>query len=211
MMPRSFLFLALTAALLSGCLLRQTDQTRFYYLTTPAPTPSTAVEPEKVFLVGLRITTADFLRTKQMLVESGANQLHLSEDNVWEETPQAGFARVLAERFARNLPDCQLTPMPLAITNKPEIVLEIELTSLQGRLRPKSEAEISAEVRLLDANDHLLYRDELRRTSPWSPTTPPNDYPALAAAESRAAAALADDIERKVLALHRKTPGLSTR
>ena len=133
------------------------------------------------------MTAVEYLRTKQMLVESGPNQLRLSEENVWQETPQAGFARVLAERFAQNLPDCQLSPLPLATTNTPEFVLEIELHSLQGRLTPKGEAEVSAEVRILDTNAHLLERDELSHTAPWSPTVPPGAFPALAAAESQAA------------------------
>jgi uncharacterized lipoprotein YmbA len=197
------LFPVLTAGLLSGCLSRS-DHTRFYVLSAPAPAPSNAVESGQVFLVGLRITSAEYLRTKQMLVASGPNQLRLSEENLWQEMPQAGFARVLAQRLAQDLPDCQLLAMPLATTNVPEFILDIELRSLQGRLKPKSEAEISAEVRLLDASGRLLKRDYLRRTSFWYPTAPPDGYPALAAAESQAAAELADAIGQKVLACHRK-------
>jgi uncharacterized lipoprotein YmbA len=203
---RNFLFLAITTATFSGCLSR-TDRTRYYLLSTREPAPSVAVERNKVFLVGLRMTSDEFLRTKQMLVELGPNQVRLSEENVWQEPPQAGFARVLAERLAQNVPDCQLTPLPSGITNRPEFVLEIELRSLQGRIEPKREAEVAAEVRLLDASQHLLERDELRRTAPWSSTVGPDNYPALAAAESRVAAELADEIGQKVLACHRKISG----
>jgi uncharacterized lipoprotein YmbA len=113
----------------------------------------------------------------------------------------------LAERLARSLPDCQLIPLPFGVTNQPELILEIELRSLQGRLKPNSEAEVSAEVRILDANSRLLEREELRQTSPWSPTGAPDGYPALAAAESRAAAELADAIGQKVWACHRQNAG----
>jgi len=113
----------------------------------------------------------------------------------------------MADRFARKLPDCQLTPLPSAITNTPELVLEIELRSMQGRLKPAGEAEVSAEVRILDAKSHLLERAELRQTSPWSPTAEPDGYPALAAAESRVAADLADAIAEKVSEFHRKMAG----
>jgi len=202
-----FLFVLVTG-LLSGCLSPRTDHTRFYLLSTPvSASDAAAVESDKVFLVGLRMTSVEYLRTKQMIVELGANQLRLSEENVWEETPQAGFARVLAASFARKMPDGQLTPLPSAITNRPELVLEIELRSMQGRLKPASVAEVSAEVRILDANSRLLERDELRKTAPWSPTTEPDGYPALAAAESRAAAELADAIAEKVLEFHRKLAG----
>jgi len=201
-----FVCLVAAAGLLSGCLSR-TDNTQYFLLSAPASAPSAAVESNKVFLVGLRITAADFLRTKQMLIELGPNQLRLSEENVWQETPQAGFARVLAERFAQTLPDCDLGAYPSTTTNTPELVLEIELQSMQGRLKPRGEAEVSAEVRLLDAGGRLLEREELRRTSPWSPTTPPDRYPALAAAESKAASALADEIAQKVAACHRKMSG----
>jgi uncharacterized lipoprotein YmbA len=162
------------------------------------------VESDKVFLVGLRVTSVEYLRTKQMLVELGSNQLTLSEAHVWQETPQAGFARILSRRFAEKLPDCQLTALPSANTNTPELVLEVELHSMQGRLKPASEAEVSAEVRILDAKSHLLERDELRRTSSWGPMAESDDYPALAAAESRAAADLADAIAEKVLECHSK-------
>jgi len=203
---RTCLFLALTAALWSGCLARP-DRTRYYFLSTPAPTPSAAVESDQVFMVGLRITSADYLRARQMLVESGDNQLRPSEENVWEETPPAGFARILAERFAQKLPNCQLTPLPSATTNKPEMILEIELRSLQGRLQDKAEAEVSAEVRILYSSGRLLERDQLRQTAPWNHTTAQDAYPALAAAESRATAALADAMAGKVLACHRKIAG----
>jgi uncharacterized lipoprotein YmbA len=203
---RSFLFLALATALWSGCLSR-IDQTRYYFLSTPAPVPSAAVDRGQVFLAGLRLTSAEYLRAKPMLVEVGDNQLRSSEDNVWQETPPAGFTRVLAGRFAQNLPNCQLTSMPSATTNQPEMVLEIELRSMQGRLQPRSEAEVSAELRILDASGRLLERDELRQTAPWNPTNAPDGYAALASAESRAAAALADEIGEKALARHRKISG----
>jgi uncharacterized lipoprotein YmbA len=203
-----YLHVAIAASLLAGCLAPRADHTRFYLLSTPASAPTSApVERDKVFLVGLRMTAAEYLRTKRMIVELGPNQLRLSEENVWEETPQAGFTRVLAERLARNLPDCELIPLPSGVTNAPELILEIELLSLQGCLKPTSEAEVSAEVRILDANSRLLEREELRQTSPWSPTGPPDGYPALAAAESRAAAELADAIGRKILGCHRQNEG----
>src|ERR1700733_11240298 len=101
MKPRYFLFFTLAAALLSGCLSPRTDHTRFYFLSAPAPvTPAAALESDKVFLVGLRMTSVEYLHTKQMVVEVGANQLRLSEENLWEETPQAGFARIMSSRFA---------------------------------------------------------------------------------------------------------------
>jgi uncharacterized lipoprotein YmbA len=203
----NILVLSVTAGFLSGCLSRN-DHTQFYHLSAPAPAPASAVEGDKVFLVGLRITSAEYLRSKQMLVEVGPNQMRFSEENLWQEAPQAGFARVLARRFAQILPNCQLSVMPLATTRSPELILEIELLSLQGRFKPKREAEISAEVRILDASGRLLERHQLRQTSPWSPTVPAEAYQALAAAESYAAAELADEIGRKVLAYHRKMLGL---
>src|ERR1700722_14281397 len=96
---RNTLIIALLTAFLSGCLAR-TDRTRYYFLSTPTVKPPATVDSNQVFLVGLRITSAEYLRARQMIVELGDNQLRLSEDNVWEETPQAGFARVLADRFA---------------------------------------------------------------------------------------------------------------
>jgi uncharacterized lipoprotein YmbA len=207
-MKLRYLLISVAMGLLAGCFGPRTDHTRFYVLATPAPAAtSIPVDRDKVFLVGLRVTSAEYMRHKQMIVEVGPNQLRLSEENVWEETPQAGITRVLAERLTEDLPDCELVSLPSGVTNKPELILEIDLRSLQGRLKPRSEAEVSAEVRILDSNSRLLERDEVRQTSPWSPTAPPDGYPALAAAESRAAAELADAIGQKILACHRKDSG----
>ena len=75
MLLRHLLILGLTTGLLCGCLSPRTDHTRFYFLSTPAPaTPTAAVERDKVFLIGLRMTSAEYLRTKQMMVELGPNQ-----------------------------------------------------------------------------------------------------------------------------------------
>jgi uncharacterized lipoprotein YmbA len=207
-MKLRYLFVTVAIGLLAGCLGPGTDHTRFYVLSTPASTPtSLSVERDKVFLVGLRVTSAEFLRGKQMIVEVGANQLRLSEEDVWKETPQAGFTRVLTGRLAQDLPDCELISLPSGVTNKPELILEIELRSLQGRLEDKGEAEVSAEVRILDASSRLLERDELRQTSPWNPTAQADGYATLAAAESRAAADLADAIGQKILVCHRQNAG----
>ena len=59
----------------------------------------------------------------------------------------------------------------------------------------------------MDAGGRLLEREELRYLSPWSPTALPDGYRALAASESRAAAALADEIAQKVSACHHKLSG----
>jgi uncharacterized lipoprotein YmbA len=207
-MKLRYLCITVALGLLAGCLGPGTDHTRFYVLSTPASTPtSVPVEGDKVFLVGLRVTSAEYLRCKQMIVEVGPNQLRLSEENVWKETPEAGFRRELAERLAKDLPECELISLPSSLTNKPEFILEIDLRSLQGRLEQKSEAEVSAEVRILDATSRLLERDELRQTSPWSPTGAVDGYAALAGAESRAAADLADAIGQKILACHRQNSG----
>ena len=67
---RKFVFFALATVLFSACLSPRTDHTRYYLLSTPTPAPTTAsVESDKVFLVGLRMTSVEYLRTKQMLVE----------------------------------------------------------------------------------------------------------------------------------------------
>lgn len=196
----------LAACILAGCLSRK-DTTRFYVLTAPPP-PAKTAESGRPFMVGVRITSADYLRTREMIVEAGPNQLLLSEANRWEEMPQAGFSRVLSARLAQDVPDCDLAPLPLATTNTPEFSVEIDLRSLQGRLSLKGEAEVSAELRILDARGRLAERDELSKTSPWNTASALGvRYSSLAAAESQAAADLADDIARKIKAYHRKVTG----
>ncbi len=207
-MIRLLLFFTVATMLFCGCLSPRADQTRFYILAPAKPAPAaTAVERDKVFLAGLRVTSAEYLRTKQMIVELGPNQLRLSAENLWEEPPQAGFTRLLKERLAVTAPNCQLVPLPSGLTNQPELIVEIELISLQGRLQPRREAEVSAELRILDASSRLVERAELRQASPWIPATGSDGYRELAAAESRAAADLADAIGQTILACHREYSG----
>lgn len=205
MMIRKIFLPTLAAALLSGCFTRS-ENARHYLLSVPAPESSTPVMTQKTFIVGLRLAAAEFLRTRRMIVQTDANEVRLSDDNVWEETPQAGFARVLSQRFAKELPECQLSTLPVATTNAPGYILDIQLTAMQGKLKPQAEALVSAEVRIFDATGRLLERDELSKTVPWSPTMTPNNYPALAAAESRAVNDLVEEIGEKLLALRRKIP-----
>ncbi len=197
MKKRNLIASAFIALMAAGCL-SQPDRVQYYYLSAPAPSHASPITPDKTFITGLRLSSADFLRARHMLVEVGDNQLRPSEDNIWEELPQAGFARVLSARFAQNLPNCQLIPLPSASASQPQIILEIQLLALAGRLKPSSEAEVAAEIRILDAKGHLIERDEIRKAVPWNSSGKTKNYSALAAAESKAAAEMADEIAVKL-------------
>jgi len=71
---------------------------------------------------------------------------------------------------------------------------------------PVSEAEVSAEVRILDAQSHLLERDEMRQTAPGVPRRA-GRLSGPGVARDRAGGGVADAIAKKVLECHRKMSG----
>ena len=110
-MSRSFvpLLCAIAFCALSGCSLLQphADPTRFYTLTVPGAPPEQAAEGGfKRWKVGLKpVEVPAYLRSKAMVVRTGANEIHFEDFDQWAEPLDQGIGRVMKEtlRSARNV------------------------------------------------------------------------------------------------------------
>ncbi len=91
----------------------QVDPTRYYVLTGPSPAPA-AVGGQ--LRVGLRtVELAAYLKSPDMIVRQGANELMLQDYARWGEPLEAGIARILQERLqaAGGVGRVYLQPFPL--------------------------------------------------------------------------------------------------
>ncbi|MCX6897695.1 MAG: PqiC family protein [Verrucomicrobia bacterium] len=110
-MSRSFvlLFCAFASYVLSGCSLLQphADPTRFYALTVKSAPPEQAAEGGiKRWKVGLKpVEVPAYLRSKAMVVRTGANEIHFEDFDQWAEPLDQGIGRVMKETLssARNV------------------------------------------------------------------------------------------------------------
>ena len=100
----SLLICACAACLLNGCtLLRpREDPTRFYLLTVPsAPPAKTAERLSKRWRIGLRpVELPAYLRTKSMVVETGANEIQFADFDRWAEPLDQGISRLMKETLS---------------------------------------------------------------------------------------------------------------
>jgi uncharacterized lipoprotein YmbA len=92
---------AIIACVLTSCAFLQprADPTKFYVLTAPkAPWQPAAAEKPVRYKIGLRaIEMPAYLRTKLMVVRTGANEIHFAEFDRWGEPLDEGISRVMKE------------------------------------------------------------------------------------------------------------------
>lgn len=89
-----------TALLLNGCSLLHPhdDPTRFYVLTAPQAT-TTHRSSETLGPVTVELRPVDipaYLRTKSIVIRTGANEIHLADFDQWGEPLDQGIRRVMA-------------------------------------------------------------------------------------------------------------------
>jgi hypothetical protein len=99
-MNRFLLLLALSLAL-TGCSglfpAAQTDPTRYYVLTGPVAAPSA---PGALRVGVRRVELAAYLKSPDLIVRRGANELVLQDYARWGETIDAGVSRLLQASLA---------------------------------------------------------------------------------------------------------------
>jgi uncharacterized lipoprotein YmbA len=107
--PLFFLPGIAAALVVSGCAFLQprADPTRFYVLTVPAAASAGVTDGDAGLLkVGLRLVEVPaYLRTRFMVVRTGANEIHFADFDRWAEPLDQGIGRVMKETLgsARNV------------------------------------------------------------------------------------------------------------
>jgi uncharacterized protein len=144
------------ALLLGGCSglipSPQTDPTRYFVLTGPPPAPAAASGSLRL---GLRkVELSAYLKSPDMIVRQGTNELVLQDYARWGEPLDAGIARLLQERLqaAGGVGRVYLQPFPLDTDRDYDVavtVLSCEGTGRGARFAATFEITRSGDAHLV--------------------------------------------------------------
>ncbi|WP_191966418.1 membrane integrity-associated transporter subunit PqiC [Cellvibrio sp. KY-YJ-3] len=126
-MMRHLFIIALLSSLLLGC--QQSPRKQYYLLNaTPHADQSVAVTQS----VGLGpIEVADYLQRSQLIVNSDANSLQVSDNAYWGEPLPKGITRVLAMNLMNHQPTRAVELFPWRSDSTPAISIRIQIHDLQ--------------------------------------------------------------------------------
>lgn len=186
------LIAVLLGALILGC---ASAPTRFYTLS--AELPPAAQAPRIAVVVG-PVSIPSEVDRPQMVLKEGPNQVRLDEGNRWAAPLGDAIASVVAENLAAILGTPRVTLFPDQMTGDGSYGVTIEVQQFLSE--PGGAATLSAVWTVRRAADG---RTENGRTRVREPVTG-SGYEALAAAHSRALAAMSRAIADTLAALSAK-------
>jgi uncharacterized lipoprotein YmbA len=172
-------------ACLAGC--ARTQATRYYTLSPVAPGSSERAGPSSLSLGVGPVILPEYLDRPQMMTVAGANEVAFAEFHRWADPLDEMLARVLKEDLAALLATENVAPYPWPAEFEPDVVVEVEVLELAGQ--PDGGVTLEARWLVRAAGG----RGRVRRTQIEMPAEA-GDYAALAAAASRAVAALSREI-----------------
>ncbi len=171
------------ATLMSGC--ATTPASRFYTLSA-ASTPGTTSSNLSVTVGPVSVPAA--VDRPEIVVDTSANEVWLDEFNRWAAPLQEDLSRVIAENLMGMLGTSRVTRFPQTLSTDGDYRVAIEVQRFESE--PGKAATLHAVWIVRRAMDG---RVQTGRTSVRE-TVHGNSYDALAAAHSRAAARLSQDI-----------------
>jgi uncharacterized lipoprotein YmbA len=155
-MKRSLLPLLTLGLFLAGCdgLIPppQVDPTRYYVLTGPSPAPAAAGGPLRV---GLRtVELAAYLKSPDMIVRQGANELMLQDYARWGEPLEAGIGRLLRDRLRTAGAVGRVYPQPFPLDADRDCDVAVTLLRCEGAT--DRTARFAATIEITKASDGRL-------------------------------------------------------
>ena len=180
----------LLCVLAAGC--ASTPPARLYMLSASSSTAETALDVS-VSVGPVSIPAA--VDRPQIVVTTAANQVRLDDFNRWSSPLQENLSSVIAENLAALLGSSRVTRFPKTSSAGADFRVAIEVTRFESI--PGRSATLDAAwtvQRMADGVVHT-HRASVREL------VPDNSFEALAAAHSRAAARLSQDIAEAVRAL----------
>jgi uncharacterized protein len=207
--PIALLCAALLAAvaLLPGC--ATSPPSRFYTLSAVAmtvPTPPAGMAPAAVaappataalFVAVGPVTVPSVVDRPEFVVSTGSNELRLDEFNRWAAPLQDNLARVIAENLVVMLGTPRVILFPQALATDPDYRVAVEIRTFDSL--PGTAAVLDAVWTIRRAKDG---RTQTGRTSARE-AVDNGSYEALAAAHSRAAGRLSQDVAAAIRELQR--------
>ncbi len=192
---RRLVIMAALALLATAC---ASDPTHYFTLT-PTATATTAPSTLSV-AVGPVSIPATIDRAQIVVSSSGSNQLTFDDFNRWASPLQDNIAHVVAEDLVVLLGTPRVTLFPQTIATEVDYRVEIEVRNFESS--PGQAAALDAAWTVRRTKDG---KAQTGRSSVREPLKD-SGYDPVAAAHSRALAAMSKDIAGAILALDRAAP-----
>ena len=193
-MRRRIALAALTFALglAAGC--STPPPSRFYTLAATATATATPSPSTLVIAVG-PVTIPSIVDRPEFVVSTGPNEVRLDDFNRWAAPVQDGLSRAISENLVAILGTPRVVRYPQTLAEEPDYRVAVEVRTFESA--PGTSATLDAVWTVRRMKDG---KTQTGRTSARE-TVAESGYEALAAAHSRAAARLSQDIARATLAL----------
>ena len=164
---------ALIGLLVVGCLPKpRADTTRYYLLTAVQPhTPSSrqTQSSSALPLLGLGpVELPRYLDRSELVSRPGPNQLQVADDDRWGEPLVEGFRRNLRQDLAEFLGTDRIVAYPFQASNRPELVLTIDVSRFEPVGIDARQAELVARWNLRTGQGRVLATDETTVREPIS-------------------------------------------
>ena len=186
--------LSVAVGLAAGC--STPPPSRFYTLaaTATATATSTSQPSTRVIAVG-PVTVPSVVDRPEFVVSTGPNEVRLDDFNRWASPLQDSLTRAVAENLVAILGTPRVVRFPQTLATEPDYRVAIEVRTFEST--PGKSTVLDAVWTVRRAKDG---RTQTGRTSARETVTE-SGYEALAAAHSRAAARVSQDIASATLAL----------
>ncbi len=176
----------------TGCA-GKSGPTTFYTLspieTSPAGEPAM---PAGELNIGIGpVTFPAELDRQRIVTRSGRNRLEINEFHRWGGSLENNFLRVLSENLALLLDSNRVMAQPWERYFKPDFRVVIDVRRFDGRLGEYASLNATWMIVKTGRHDPLVVRQTIVQEAVST-----NDYDALVAAQSAAAAALSREIAR---------------
>jgi uncharacterized lipoprotein YmbA len=170
MRPRTFLVLALTAAVASsGCLLKRSPASRTYVLDPAEAYSAGAPSGPAVAVVAVaRVSVPDWLDRPHVLARAANGEIVADDFSRWGEPLPRGIQRVLTENLAALLPERRVFVEP--ISPRLTVDVRVEVTIVDVARQDDGAVRIESRWDVIGAKGQALVR---RRSSDRGPVAAP--------------------------------------
>lgn len=193
--------LLFSLSILGGCLPKPSAPTKLYILSSLAgPAVEMHNKAGEIFMtIGVGpVHLPEYLDRPEIVTRINPNELKLAELDIWAESLQVNFTRVLVENISRLLSTEPVAVFPWGASPQIDFQIDIEVVRLDGDIAGK--AFLIAQWSILNSsNKSILFSKKSQYTESVGGT----GYSALVAAQSRMIGALSLDIAEAIKSLHR--------
>ncbi|CAG0991364.1 hypothetical protein BURK1_02282 [Burkholderiales bacterium] len=186
--------LSVAVGLAAGC--STPPPSRFYTLAATATATATSTSQPSTLVIAVGpVTVPSVVDRPEFVVSTGPNEVRLDDFNRWASPLQDSLTRAVAENLVAILGTPRVVRFPQTLATEPDYRVAIEVRTFEST--PGKSTVLDAVWTVRRAKDG---RTQTGRTSARETVTE-SGYEALAAAHSRAAARVSQDIASATLAL----------